>query len=141
MEDGGEDPPDGAGCVLWEAHLLDGLDDPGVVLPLAGGVRTLLVLRGQVPSHKGLGVKVDMESWVIGYNTHKILGTIIKGVLYSVMFFFCKRIMACWDNSHGLLGTRVVGYLVQSYWIQESLVNGYKSHGLLGIRSMGYWVQ
>ena len=56
-------------------------------------------------------------------------------------FFFCKRIMACWDNSHGLLGTRVVGYLVQSYWIQESLVNGYKSHGLLGIRSMGYWVQ
>ena len=133
MEDGGEDPPDGAGCVLWEAHLLDGLDDPGVVLPLAGGVRTLLVLRGQVPGHKGLGVKGDMESWVIGYNTHKILGTIIKGVLYSVMFFFFVK--ESW-----LVGTTVMGYWVPKLWDIWYNHTGYKNHWLMDTRVMGYWV-
>ncbi len=49
VEDGGEDAPDDVGGLVREAQPLDGLDDPRVVRPLAGGVRRLLVLAGQVP--------------------------------------------------------------------------------------------
>ncbi len=50
VEDGGEDAPDDVGGLVREAQPLDGLDDPRVVRPLAGGVRGLLVLAGQVPT-------------------------------------------------------------------------------------------
>jgi hypothetical protein len=50
VEDGGEDAPDDVGGLVREAEPLHGLDDPRVVRPLAGGVRGLLVLAGQVPT-------------------------------------------------------------------------------------------
>jgi hypothetical protein len=49
VEYGGEDAPDDVGGLVRETEPLDGLDDPRVVRPLAGGVRGLLVFAGQVP--------------------------------------------------------------------------------------------
>ncbi len=49
VEYGGEDAPDDVGGLVREPEPFHGLDDPRVVRPLAGGVRGLLVLAGQVP--------------------------------------------------------------------------------------------
>ena len=51
VKNGGEYPPDGVGGIVRKAEPLDRLDHARVVLPLAGRVRTFLVLAGQVPGH------------------------------------------------------------------------------------------
>jgi hypothetical protein len=69
VEDGGEDAPDDVGGLVREAEPLDGLDDPRVVRPLAGGVRRLLVLAGQV-STQGEGGSYNLITRVVDPDPH-----------------------------------------------------------------------